>query len=156
MPEQLAKTFRARLAAAEAELRSITEAQAEEPYRPDAWTRKQVVGHLLDSAINNHIRFVVGSLEGEFTGPAYDAQGWVRAHDYGKFSWPALLEIWKAHNTLLVEVVRQVPEDRLDAQCRIGADQPVTLRFVIEDYLHHMDGHVAEITLNQAARKLSA
>jgi hypothetical protein len=156
MPEQLAKTFTARLAGAEGELRSITESEADEPYRAGAWTRKQVVGHLLDSAINNHIRFVMAALDGEYSGPAYDADGWVRMHDYANLKWSMLLDFWRTHNALLAEVVRQIPEVKLNAECRIGKDEPVTLRFVVEDYLDHMDGHIAEITAKGLPRTISA
>jgi len=156
MPEQLAVDFSARLASAEADLRVITELEATEPYKSDAWTRKQVLGHLIDSAINNHVRFVMAALDGVYTGPAYHAQGWVAMHDYANMLWSDLLDVWKAHNTLLTRVVRQIPEDRLTAECRIGDDKPVTLRFVIEDYLHHMEEHISEITEGQAPRKMSA
>jgi DinB superfamily len=156
MPEQLADDFRARLASAEADLKVITEVEATENYRKDAWTRKQILGHLIDSAINNHVRFVVAALDGEYTGPAYHSQGWVEMHDYANMLWSELVELWRAHNALLTRVVGQVPEDKLLAPCRIGNDQPVTLRYVIEDYLHHMDGHITEITESRVPRKMSA
>src|SRR5512146_3479790 len=156
MPEQLANSFAAHLAKGEAELRTITETEATEPYQADAWTRKQVLGHLIDSAMNNHVRFVMAALNGEYTGPAYHAQGWVAMHDYANMLWSELLDLWKAHNALLARVVRQVPEDKLTAECRIGSDKPVTLRYVIEDYLHHLEEHIAEITESQAPRRMSA
>ncbi len=156
MPEQLADDFSARLASAEADLRVITEVEAVEPYKKEAWTRKQVLGHLIDSAINNHVRFVTAALDGEYTGPAYHAQGWVEMHDYANMLWSELLDLWRAHNALLARVVRQIPEDQLSAECRIGADKPVTLRYVIEDYLHHMDDHITEISESEAPRKMSA
>ncbi|MGE5112016.1 MAG: hypothetical protein ACM3JB_14230, partial [Acidobacteriaceae bacterium] len=95
MPEQLANSFAAHLAKVETELRTISEAEAIEPYQADAWTRKQVLGHLLDSAINNHVRFVVAALDGEYSGPAYHAQGWVAMHDYANMPWSLLLDLWK-------------------------------------------------------------
>jgi hypothetical protein len=156
MPEQLADDFTARLASAETDLRAITELEATETYKPDAWTRKQVVGHLIDSAINNHVRFVMAALDGEYTGPAYHAQGWVAMHDYANMLWSELLELWKAHNALLVRVVLKIPEEKLAAECCVGSDKPVTLRYVIEDYLHHMEEHITEITENQVPRKASA
>ncbi len=156
MPEQLANDFAARLASAESDLRAITELEATETYKADAWTRKQVLGHLIDSAINNHVRFVMAALDGEYTGPAYHAQGWVTMHDYANMLWSELLDLWKAHNSLLARVVRQIAEENLTAECRIGSDKPVTLRYVIEDYLHHLEEHISEITESQAPRKMSA
>lgn len=156
MPEQLANDFSARLASAESDLKVLTELEASDSYKPDAWTRKQVLGHLIDSAINNHVRFVMAALDGEYSGPAYHAQGWVAMHDYANMLWSDLIELWKVHNGLLTRVVWQIPEDKLTAECRIGSDQPVTLRYVIEDYLHHMEEHITEITESQAPRRMSA
>jgi hypothetical protein len=61
-PEQLADDFAARLASAESDLRAITELEATEAYKPDAWTRKKVLGHLIDSAVKNRVRFVMAAL----------------------------------------------------------------------------------------------
>ncbi len=156
MPEQLADDFSARLASAESDLKAITELEAIEPHRPNAWTRKQVLGHLIDSTINNHVRFVMAALDGEYTGQAYHAQGWVSMHDYANMLWSDLLALWKAHNSLLARVVRQIPEDKLTSECRVGNEKPATLRYIIEDYLHHMEGHIIEITESQALRRMSA
>lgn len=145
MPIELGEKFRSRIEAAESKLTSITESHASQKYPGGEWTRKQVLGHLLDSAANNHIRFVVASLEGRFTGPKYDADGWVRTHDYRNLSWSYLFEQWRVRNSILAQVVDHVPEPALSAQCTIGDDQPVTLRFIIEDYLDHLDHHVSDI-----------
>ena len=72
MPQMLGDKFRVRLEKVQAELQRVSEAKASEHYRDGGWTRKQVLGHLLDSAANNHIRFVVAALNGEFTGPKYE------------------------------------------------------------------------------------
>lgn len=145
MPEALGQTFRTRLAAAEQKLQAISESTAGERYQQDSWTRKQVLGHLLDSAANNHVRFVVAGIQGQFGGPKYDQEGWVLAHNYANLPWTFLLEQWRVRNAMLAQVVVRIPEDKLSAECRIGDDAPVTLRFIIEDYLDHLDHHVADI-----------
>ena len=38
---------------------------------PDSWSPRQELGHLIDSAANNHIRFVRAATEPEFSGPGY-------------------------------------------------------------------------------------
>jgi hypothetical protein len=145
MPQTLGEKFRSRIEAAQAKLQGITEAHSSEKYPGGSWTRKQVLGHLLDSAANNHIRFVVASLEGKFTGPKYDADGWVALHDYAHLSWSYLFDQWHAVNSMLAQVVDHVPEKALTAQCTIGDDKPVTLKFIIEDYLDHLEHHVGDI-----------
>ena len=145
MPPQLGQHFRERLSKAEAALQSITEATASGVDSKGVWTRRQVLGHLLDSAANNHIRFVDAAINGEYSGPKYDSDEWVRLHDYANLSWSFLLEQWHVRNVMLAQVVDHIPEDKLAAQCTIGEDKPVTLKFVIEDYLDHLDSHVSEI-----------
>jgi len=145
MPQMLGDKFRLRLEKVQAELQRVSEAKASEHYRDGGWTRKQVLGHLLDSAANNHIRFVVAALNGEFTGPKYDSEGWVRMHDYANLSWSYLFEQWRTQNTIIAQVVDHIPEEALEAPCRIGDDKPVTLRFVVEDYLDHMEEHLKDI-----------
>ena len=145
MPEQLAQTFRARLRAAEQKLNAITESNADERYYKESWTRKQVLGHLLDSAANNHVRFVVATIEGTFTGPFYAQNDWVNLHGYQTLPWAVLLEQWRGQNAMLAQVVERIPQEKLTSQCHIGNDAPVTLKFLIEDYLDHMDHHVADI-----------
>lgn len=95
--------------------------------------------------MNNHVRFVRASLEGENSGPGYDQDGWVRAHGYHEIPWLSLLDTWRHHNELLVRLVKRIPEERLTAPCRIGSAAPVTLQFLIEDYILHMQHHLDHI-----------
>ena len=126
-------------------LSALTAEQAAEHPQDAGWSRKEEVGHLIDSAVNNHIRFARASLDGEYSGPGYDQDAWVAAHGYHELPWPSLLDTWRYHNSLLVELVKRIPEDRLAAPCVIGGASPVTLRFVIEDYLLHMQHHLDHI-----------
>lgn len=145
MPVELARTFRSRLSEAEQKLIKIGEGKAADSYYPEKWTRKQVLGHLLDSAANNHVRFVTAAIDGKYEGPAYASDAWVKMHGYETRQWTVLLERWRSANAALAEVVERVPEEKLSAECRIGDAKPVTLKFVIEDYLDHLDQHVADI-----------
>jgi hypothetical protein len=127
-------------------LRAITEEQAAAPpAREGAWSRKQELGHLVSSAVNNHVRFVRGTLEEGFTGPGYDQDGWVKLHDFNGVPWKALVEFWHRYNSLLAHLVDRIPEARLDARCLVGSNPPVTLGFLIEDYRLHMQHHLDHI-----------
>ena len=145
MANSIAKDF---VAGCEAIRHSLFEVQADVagiPWRAGGWTRKQVLGHMIDSAANNHQRFVRASLEGSYVGPFYAQEGWVAAHGYNETPWSTLLNWWQAYHEILQAVVARVPEDRLDADCRVGDDEPVTLRFLIEDYIAHQQHHLAQI-----------
>jgi hypothetical protein len=109
------------------------------------WTRREELGHLIDSAINNHVRFVKASLEGSFTGPTYDQDGWVALHAWNDVPWTELVSLWLHHNRALERVVQRLPESALTASCLIGDNEPVALDFLVRDYVVHMQHHVEHI-----------
>jgi len=146
MKTETAQTFSARLNDIHAALFALTPALADTPWRPGGWTRKQIVGHLLDSAANNRQRFVRASIDGAYNGSGYAQDAWVAAHGYADQSWDDLLLWWSAEHQILMAVVDRIAEDRLAAMCRVGDDEPVTLRFLIEDYVRHQQHHLAQIT----------
>jgi hypothetical protein len=146
MPTQLAQHFRDELNAVHAALLALSPELAEIPWREGGWTRKQIVGHLLDSAANNRQRFVRAAIHGSFTGPDYAQAEWVAAHGYGDLPWATLVRWWEVEHEILVAAVDHIPEERLDAICKIGDNAPVTLRFVVEDYFRHQRWHLAQLT----------
>ncbi len=109
------------------------------------WTRKEELGHLIDSAMNNHNRIVRAALDGEYTGPGYDADGWVDLNAYNELAWASIVFLWRDLNFQLSRVIQRIPEEWLSSPCKIGDGEPVTLGFVITDYLEHMKGHLEKI-----------
>lgn len=145
MPEHLAHFLEETIAREFAGLREITEQDAATKPAPGKWSRKQELGHLIDSATNNHVRFVRASLDPEFRGPGYEQNSWVNAHGYQEMPWADLLEFWKRYNLLLARLVRRIPEGALEHTGTVGESRPVTLRFLIEDYVLHMQHHLDHI-----------
>ena len=130
-------------------LQALTEEQAlvpgkTAPGKADGWSRKEELGHLIDSAANNHIRFVLATIDTEFRGPGYAQDKWVDAHGYRELPWSMLVEFWYRYNVLLAHVVERIPEEHLNNRCVIGWGV-VSLRFVIEDYVLHMQHHLDHI-----------
>ena len=142
---EVARKFRADLDAVRRALVALPESLADVSWRKGGWTRKQIVGHLLDSAANNRQRFVRASTEGLYTGPKYAQDSWVAAHGYAEQPWSLLLIWWEAEHEILISVVDRIPEDRLETQCVVGNDAPVTLRFLIEDYVEHQRWHLKQL-----------
>lgn len=140
-----ARRFRAGLDEVHQALRSLPESRADVPWREGGWTRKQIVGHLLDSATNNRQRFVRASTGGSYSGPSYLQDAWVAAHGYAEQTWSTLLAWWETEHEILMAVVDRIAEDRLETQCVVGEDEPVTLRFLIEDYVEHQRWHVKQL-----------
>jgi hypothetical protein len=151
MPTQLARDFRAELNALHATLLALPPELACTRWRSGGWTRKQIVGHLLDSAANNRQRFVRAAIDGHYSGLKYAQDAWVEAHGYAGQSWETLLRWWETEHEILAAAVDNIPEGRLGASCAIGDDAPVSLRFLIEDYLRHQRWHFAQLTSGSEA-----
>jgi len=131
--------------ASEASLFKISETDSRTPIRPGGWSRKQVMGHLIDSASNNHQRFVRAALQGSLEFPGYDQEGCVRVQAPQEMPWPGLITLWASYNRYLAHVLAHLPEDTLPAECRIGSGQAVTLQFLAEDYLVHLVHHLQQV-----------
>jgi hypothetical protein len=144
MPEELAQLLQRTIDTELPLLLAITESEAS-VQTGTKWSRKEELGHLIDSASNNHLRFVRAALEPEFHGPSYDQNGSVTVHGYRELNWSELLEFWGRYNRLLTRVVARIPQGKLQTRCRVGDSQPVTLQFLIEDYVAHMQHHLDHI-----------
>ena len=126
-------------------LASFSEEEAETIRPGGRWSRKEILGHLVDSAVNNHQRFVRAQLQAELVFPSYEQEGWVSVQDYAERPWKALVELWGALNRHVAHVVSRFAADRLATPCRIGDGPPVTLEFVARDYVRHLRHHLEQI-----------
>ena len=131
--------------AAEPKLRAVNAAESAKPVLSGGWSRKQVIGHLIDSASNNHQRFVRAAQQTSLEFPAYDQDGNTNVQAPQEADWPLLVSLWAAYNRYLAHVIARLPATNLDTQCRIGSGEPVTLAFLANDYLTHMLHHLKQI-----------
>lgn len=143
--DDLANELRLLVADAYMRLRLISEAEADRPLGPGKWSIKETVGHLVDSAANNHQRFVRGQGAERLTIPGYRQDDWVDSQRYGLESWRDLLDLWRAYNLHLRHVIVSIPANRLDNECVIDDAEPVTLRFLAQDYVTHLRHHLGQI-----------
>ena len=123
------------------------------------WSPKQELGHLIDSAANNHQRFVRGQFTDDLVFPGYDGDQWVDAQHYNDASWLDLIDLWGAYNTHLLHVISIIPESvrskqrdkhSFDKVAFVTVDQtnPTTLEYLIRDYLVHLKHHLEQIWSN--------
>src|SRR5580658_2943458 len=131
MPKDLSILLRETIERELPNLRALTDLKA---HKPGSWSRKEELGHLIDSATNNHIRFVLATVVGEFRGPGYAQDNWVAAHGYQDLPWSDLIDLWYRYNALLAHLVERIPEEQLTNRCIVGSGD-VSLRFLIEDYV---------------------
>ena len=123
----------------------LTEAESAAKPAPDKWSKKEIIGHLIDSASNNHQRFVRAQLSAELKLPGYDQETWVKTQEYVTEPWQSLVQLWSAYNRHLIHLVSAIPEGVFQHYCFIGENEPVTLEFLVRDYVRHLKHHVDQI-----------
>lgn len=120
------------------------------------WSRREIIGHLIDSATNNHQRFVRAQFKDDLVFPGYEQEQWVSSQKYSDEPWPDLIALWRAYNLHLLHVVSVIPENvltqprdkhSLDQIAFKTVDQsaPATLEYLIRDYLDHLKHHLDQI-----------
>ncbi len=122
-------------------LLTVPEAKTSIKLAPDKWSLKEIVGHLIDSAFNNHQRFVRLQEESSLNLPGYNQENWVRIEGYNDMNWGDLVQLWLLMNTLLLHIIEGMREDCLK-NIYHAANGPMTLEALVNDYFRHMQDHV--------------
>jgi DinB superfamily len=123
---------------------------------PGRWSPREIVGHLIDSASNNHQRFVRAQFQEDLVFPGYAQDAWVAAQRYQHAPWRELVGLWTAFNRHLANVIAVAPEDvRMKPRERhnlhqiafrtVPQDQPATLDYFMRDYVDHLEHHLKQI-----------
>jgi hypothetical protein len=113
---------------------------------PDAWCARQILGHLIDSACNNHRRFILGQSGDVDRFDGYEQDAWVARQRYHDVPWRDLVALWTAYNRHLAHVIAVTPASAL-ACTAVSPDGSarITLGFLMEDYVHHLRHHLAQL-----------
>ncbi len=153
---ECADELRAIVERAEIALRAIDEASSGRQPAPDKWSPRQVMGHLVDSASNNHRRFVMGQVQEDLRFPGYDQEVWVSVQRYRDASWTNLVTLWASFNRHLAHVIEAAPDEAMTRPRgshnlpEIGwkqpsEGQPATLVHIVRDYIAHLRHHLGQI-----------
>ena len=112
----------------------------------EKWSKKEIIGHLCDSAFTNIRRFVVTQYK-ENENIVYDQNAWVKAQDYQNVPTAELINLWKALNYQVVHIVENIPNEALQRICDTTKTEPqsFTLEFIINDYVDHLQHHLKSI-----------
>ena len=154
--DQWLENFKQTIDSAVPRLREISEGESEAPRAEDHWSAKQIIGHLIDSAANNHARFVLGQLKDDLVFAGYDQNGWVRTNHYQQEPWPQLVELWRAYNLHLHHVMAHADKEKMSTPCTLHTlqeiafntvpqSEAVTLEYLMKDYVDHLKHHLDQI-----------
>jgi hypothetical protein len=153
---QFLDDFRNTVVGAKARLKDMPEEQGRQKSSPDAWSPIEVMGHLIDSAANNHQRFVQAQFTDDLIFADYEQDQWVSSQKYLDASWPDLIQFWSAYNLHLQYVASVIPTDVLTkprskhtldkiALNAVPQGEPATLEYLIRDYVVHLRHHLNQI-----------
>jgi hypothetical protein len=116
------------------------------------WSNKEIIGHLCDSAFNNHSRFIRAQFEPEpFKIIPYAQDEWVKLNRYQNMKTSEILNLWVTLNRQIVNVISHIPSDKLAARCDLGTaafregQVEKNLLWLIEDYVVHMEYHLRQV-----------
>lgn len=141
---------------ARTKLLTLEEERVAQPIAAGKWSPKQIIGHLIDSASNNHQRFVRAQFTDDLIFPGYRQEEWVVLQEYDSADWQNLVQLWYYFNWQIARVMDITPESKLNmlrpqhnlhqiAMYTIPAEEPATLVYFMLDYVKHLENHLKQI-----------
>ena len=163
--KKLIDEFKQVIDSAESRLKLIGESESGIKPSPNKWSSKEILGHLVDSSINNIPRFINGQFQDNLVFNGYDQNKWVDAQNYQDEKWIIIIDLWKLNNLRLIHVVESIPNNILIrtfsrhnydiiAWKEVQRDKPVNLEYLIRDYFDHMKHHLNQIFKNNSIEEI--
>jgi len=118
------------------------------------WSRKEILGHLVDWAAISHSRFIRAQIDQPpFELRKYEQNKWVDIQHYNNLPTEDIFKLWKAYNKHLIHVISIIPKEKLSTSINIVIDRPMmikakisskafTLNWLINDYVYHLESHL--------------
>ena len=112
---------------------------------PHKWSKKEILGHLIDSATNNQHKFVRTMAQPHIDFVGYTQDFWVAEQQYNSRSWEEIVAFWYAYNLHIAHIIESVTPAYLQNTISIEGSGPFTLAFIMEDYVEHLKHHLKAI-----------
>ncbi len=109
---------------------------------PLKWSKKEIIGHMVDSAMSNIRRFIVAQYENE-PHIVYKQDNWVNLSNYQNYNSSELIQLWYLLNKHLANILKNIPEEDLKLKCK--TEDVHTLEWLSEDYLKHLKHHLHQV-----------
>lgn len=124
-------------------LLEISDEEMSRKVSPDKWSKKEILGHLIDSATNNHQRFIRAQYE---SNPQiiYDQNKWNEFNFYQEIESSQIINFWTIYNRQIIEIIKRIPKENLANQVSVG-EKIMTLEFIIDDYVEHLEHHLKQL-----------
>ena len=154
--QEFLRGFRETIVSATERLRGISEEESRRRSSSSGWASIEILGHLIDSAANNHQRFVRAQFQDDLVFPVYEQDQWVRSQNYREESWSNLIQLWSAYNLHLVHVASLIPAEVLTKSHSVHTldeiafkvvdkNESTTLEYLVRDYVVHLRHHLDQI-----------
>jgi len=154
--KQAIEDFRGTIENAYERLQNISDEQSAVSPDEGKWSAKQIIGHLIDSAANNHQRFVRAQFKDDLVFDGYEQERWVEFQDYQHTAWKDLLDLWRAYNLHIARVMENTHDDIRTARRAkhnlfqtalypVPENEPATLEYFMLDYIKHFEQHLGQI-----------
>jgi len=137
-------------------LKSISEEGASIKPASNKWSKKEIIGHLIDSATNNHRRFIMANYKDDLIFEGYQQDDWVAIQNYQNREWIELGDFWATYNLHIAQVIDKIPSkikerifsnhsfDQMAWQT-VPKSNPSSLDYFIKDYVGHLEHHTRQI-----------
>ena len=127
------------------QLKAISNDDASIKPRPEKWSKKEIIGHLIDSASNNQQKFVRTMQQPHLDFVGYQQDFWVASQKYNQVDWLVVVGLWSFYNYHIAHIIESVDPSVLYNTISIAGSQPFTLRFIMTDYAEHLKHHLKQI-----------
>lgn len=136
-------------------LKEISEIEASHKINITKWSKKEIIGHLIDSACNNQQKFVRTMAQQHLNFVGYEQDFWVSSQHYNTRTWLELIDFWASYNLHIAHIIEYVDSEVLQNTISINNSAPFTLEFIMKDYTEHLKHHLKQILPEVAFLKSS-